>query len=217
MYGVNRIFGRRYEKMIELKNISFQYDKETVVLNDFNLAVKKGEIIAIKGRSGQGKSTILRIIAGLENPITGEILFDGEKINNIPTSKRHVGYVFQNHALFPHLTVRKNIEFGIRHESDRKEHVLDIAKKVEIEELLDRYPHEISGGQRQRVAIARSVITKPKVLLLDEPFTALDEELKDTIRKDILRILQKFNITTILVTHDIEDAVALQARVVLLD
>ncbi len=198
--------------MIELKNITFQYDKNSKVLKDFNLEVKKGEIVAIKGRSGKGKSTILRIIAGLEKPLSGEIIFDHEVINHIPTYKRSVGYVFQNHALFPHLTVRKNIEFGIRDDSNKKQLVTEIAKKVEIEELLDRYPHEISGGQRQRVAIARSVIKKPKVLLLDEPFTALDEELKDSIRKDIYKILNKFHITTILVTHDVNDAKALNAR-----
>lgn len=203
--------------MITLQNITFQYDKKTEVLNDFTLVVEKGEIVAIKGRSGKGKSTILRIIAGLEKPMKGIIKFDEQVMNDIPTSKRPVGYVFQNHALFPHLTVRKNIEFGVRRQSNKGSLVQEIAEKVEIQDLLDRYPHEISGGQRQRVAIARSIITRPKVLLLDEPFTALDEELKDTIRKDILKILKKFDITTILVTHDVEDASALEARLVLLD
>lgn len=203
--------------MIKLENITFAYDKHTTVLDNFNLVVEKGEIVAIKGKSGQGKSTILRLIAGLERSTSGNIYLEGTIINDLPTNKRSIGYVFQNHALFPHLTVRKNIVFGIQDKANQETLINEIAAKVEISELLDRYPHEISGGQKQRVAIARSLITKPKVLLLDEPFTALDEELKDTIRKDILKILQTFQITTILVTHDLQDAVALEARVVLLD
>jgi ABC-type Fe3+/spermidine/putrescine transport system ATPase subunit len=200
--------------MISLKNITFEYDKNTIVFNRFNLNVSKGEIVAIKGKSGDGKSTILRLIAGLEKPESGEIMICNEIVNDLPANKRPVGYVFQSFALFPHLTVKKNIEFGIKEVSNKKDLVYEMAKKVGIEALLDRYPHEISGGQQQRVAIARSLIRKPKVLLLDEPFTALDEELKDIIRRDILRIIRKFNITTILVTHNIADAEALEARVV---
>lgn len=202
--------------MITLKNITFAYDKNTKVLSDFSLNVAPGEIIAIQGRSGQGKSTILRIIAGLEQPLSGDVYIDQERINDIPTNKRNVGYVFQNHALFPHLSIRKNIEYGLQGFSKikRQELVEEIADKVEISELLDRYPHEISGGQKQRVAIARSLVVKPKVLLLDEPFTALDQELKQTIRQDIRHILELFKITTILVTHDIADAEALNAKVI---
>ena len=202
--------------MLELNNVAFSYEKDAIVVDDFSMFVKKGEIVAIQGRSGSGKSTILRLIAGLEDAQQGNIFVDGIEVNHIPTNKRNVGYVFQNHALFPHLTIRKNIEFGLFElsKSEKTEIVLDVAKKVEILDLLDRYPHEISGGQKQRVAIARSLVRKPKVLLLDEPFTAMDQELKDNVRKDMLHILKQFDITTVLVTHDKEDATALEARII---
>ncbi len=200
--------------MIEVKNIYFEYDKKTKVINDFSMRVDEGEIVTIQGSSGLGKSTILRIIAGLEKPKSGKVLIDNIDITNLPTNRRNVGYVFQNHALFPHLTVRKNIAYGLPNTSDKEKMIKDVAEKVEVLELLDRYPHEISGGQKQRVAIARSLVTKPKVLLLDEPFTGLDQNLKVTIRRDVQKILNKFNITTILVTHDLEDAKALVSRVI---
>lgn len=204
--------------MLNLKNINFGYDQNTQVLSNFNLDVQKGEVVAIKGPSGCGKSTILRLIAGLENNQEGEILLEGIDITSIPTNKRKIGFVFQSFALFPHLSVRKNIEFGLQNKSKSEKDSLveEIAKKVEISDLLDRYPHQISGGQKQRVAIARSLIVKPKVLLLDEPFTALDEDLKEQVRKDIKRILNLFEITTILVTHDKTDATALDAKIVYL-
>lgn len=202
--------------MLKLKNINFSYDKSTPVLVDFNLTVSKGDVVAIKGPSGCGKSTILRLIAGLEQIQSGEISIDNVDITSIPTNKREIGFVFQSLAIFPHLSVRRNIEFGLQNISklERINLVNDIAKKIEIEAILDRYPHQISGGQKQRVAIARSLIVKPKVLLLDEPFTALDEDLKDHVRKDIKRILDLFNITTILVTHDEKDAIALDAKLI---
>jgi len=204
--------------MIKLKNISFKYDKQTPVLKDFNLSIKEGEMVAIQGKSGLGKSTILRLIAGLEKVDSGKIYLDEKCINDLPTNQRNVGYVFQNHALFPHLTIRKNIAYGLFKfsASKRKELVEEVSRKLSIQELLDRYPHEISGGQKQRVAIARSLVTKPKVLLLDEPFTGLDPDLKKQIRIDIKKILSSSNITSVLVTHDIEDAKALGARIVII-
>ncbi|MCF7925295.1 MAG: ABC transporter ATP-binding protein [Candidatus Izimaplasma sp.] len=205
--------------MIKLNDIYFSYDTSTPVLTDFNLTVSPGEIIAIQGKSGSGKSTILRLIAGLEKIQLGNIYLDDKLINTAPVNKRSVGYVFQNNALFPHLTIQKNIEYGLFNltRQVRKKAVLDVAKKVDILELLQRYPHEISGGQKQRVAIARTLVTQPKVLLLDEPFSALDTELKATIQSDIKQLLDDLKITTILVTHDIKDAMALNARIVHLD
>lgn len=202
--------------MLSLEKISFSYNKTTKVLENFSLNVSKGEVIAIKGPSGCGKSTILRLIAGLEPIQEGEIKLEDKDITKTPTNKRPIGFVFQSLAIFPHLSVRKNIEFGLQNITKimKNELVNDIAEKVDISEILDRYPHQISGGQKQRVAIARSLIVKPKILLLDEPFTALDEDLKESVRKDIKRILDIFNITTILVTHDSNDAVALGARVI---
>jgi len=204
--------------MIRLENVSFEYDKKTPILYDFNLTVKEGEIVAIQGRSGLGKSTILRLIAGLEKVDSGKIYFDQVCINDLPTNQRSIGYVFQNHALFPHLTIGKNIAYGLFKEnaSERKTLVEEVSQKLSIQDLLGRYPHEISGGQKQRVAIARSLITKPKVLLLDEPFTGLDPELKIQIRMDIKKILKTSNITSIIVTHDIDDAKALGARIVMI-
>jgi len=202
--------------MVKLENINFSYDGKSDILHNFNLVVKKAEIVAIKGASGSGKSTILRLIAGLETQQTGNIFVNGNLINNLPTNKRNTGFVFQSLALFPHLTVRKNIEFGLHQKSKSERNALvdEIVNKVEISDILDRYPHQISGGQKQRVAIARSLIVKPSVLLMDEPFTALDEDLKDNVRQDIKRILNNFNITTILVTHDKKDATALGARII---
>lgn len=202
--------------MVKLEKINFSYDGVTDILHNFSLDIAKGEVVAIKGVSGSGKSTILRLIAGLEKHQKGDIYIEDVLINNLPTNKRNVGFVFQSLALFPHLKVKQNIEFGLHQYSKAERLILveEIANKVEISDILDRYPHQISGGQKQRVAIARSLVLKPKVLLLDEPFTALDEDLKDNVRFDIKRILNTFNITTILVTHDKNDAVALNARII---
>lgn len=202
--------------MLEIKNLSFSYNKTTEVLNNFDLEVNKGDVVAIKGPSGCGKSTILRLIAGLEKIQSGSIFVENQLINDVPTHKRNIGFVFQSLAVFPHLTVFDNIAFGLKNKSkkEKEELVNEIAVKVEVVEILHRYPHEISGGQKQRVAIARSLILRPNILLLDEPFTALDEELKQSVRKDIKRILDTFKITTVLVTHDIKDAIGLDAKVI---
>jgi ABC-type Fe3+/spermidine/putrescine transport system ATPase subunit len=204
--------------VLKLNNITFAYDHNVPILTDFSLQVDEGEILAIQGKSGSGKSTILRLIAGLEKIRSGDIILDGVNINDLEVSQRGVGYVFQNHALFPHLTIKQNIEFGIStlKKSYRQQTVNNVVKLLEIKSLLNRYPHEISGGQKQRVAIARSLVTKPKILLLDEPFTALDQALKESVRKDIYQVLREYQITTILVTHDINDAYALNARVMTL-
>ena len=202
--------------MLKIENLSFSYNTNTKVLDNFNMQVERGEVVAIKGPSGCGKSTILRLIAGLEQNQEGNIFIDDQLINNTPTHRRNIGFVFQSLAVFPHLTVFENIAFGLinKTKKDKQKLVQDIAHKVEVEEILERYPHEISGGQKQRVAIARSLIVKPDILLLDEPFTALDEELKQSVRGDIKRILETFNITTVLVTHDINDAIGLNAKVI---
>lgn len=198
--------------MISLQNIDFKYDNSNeLVLNNLSLDVEKGKILAIIGASGCGKSTILRIIAGLEKPQSGNVFINGKDVSNTPTENRNVGFMFQEYALFPHMTVYQNILFGLKKDNGR---VKEIATIVGIEELLERYPHELSGGQRQRVALARSVAYEPSVLLLDEPFSNLDTDLKDHIRIDLLKILKKLEITTILVTHDKEDAEVLADEVV---
>ena len=192
--------------MLKIKNLNFAYDKD-LVLENFNLEVKEHEIVALKGKSGSGKSTILRLIAGLEKANSGEIYIDGKETSKVETNKRKIGYVFQDFALFPHLNVYNNISFGISHLSkkEQKQRVYKYANLFEIESLLKRYPHEISGGQKQRVALARSLVTQPKLLLLDEPMSALDTELRVALRPFLREILKELKITSILVTHDKED------------
>lgn len=203
--------------MLKLNNISFGYTKE-LIINNFSLEIKKGERVAIQGRSGSGKSTILRIIAGLEKPRKGTIYLDDEIINDTPTFKRNIGYVFQDFSLFPHMKIKENILYGMNNKKSdsNKEFFNRLIKMFKIEELLHKYPHQISGGEQQRVAIARSLATKPKLLLLDESFSALDTELKDSVRTDVLNALKEFNITTILVTHDVDDASVLCNRTIIL-
>jgi len=193
--------------MLEIKNLNFGYSNQNIIEN-LTFEVQAGEIVALKGVSGAGKSTILRLISGLEEPKSGSIILDRIDITNVPTYSRDIGYVFQDFALFPHLKIADNLKFGISNLSKKvqTEKVLRYAKLFEIEELLKRYPHQISGGQKQRVAIVRSIITEPKVLLLDEPMSALDEDLKVNIRKFLRTILKELKITTIVVTHDKNDA-----------
>jgi len=193
--------------MLEIKNLNFGYSNQNIIEN-LTFEVQVGEIVALKGVSGAGKSTILRLISGLEEPKSGSIILDEIDITNVPTYSRDIGYVFQDFALFPHLKIADNLKFGISNLSKKvqTEKVLRYAKLFEIEELLKRYPHQISGGQKQRVAIVRSIITEPKVLLLDEPMSALDEDLKCNIRKFLRTILKELKITTIVVTHDKNDA-----------
>lgn len=201
--------------MLKVDNISFGYDKN-IIINNFYLDVKKGECIGIKGNSGTGKSTILRLIAGLEKVKSGKIIIDGKDVTNTPTFNRNVGYVFQSFALFPHLNVQNNICFGIKHlpRNERIKKLNDVVKMLEIENYLNRFPHELSGGQKQRVAIARSLVIDPKILLLDEPFSSLDSEIKEKIRLEIKDILNKIGITAILVTHDIQDSNVICDRIV---
>ncbi len=201
--------------MLKISNLNFGYDKEKV-LNDFSLEIKPEEIVALKGKSGSGKSTVLRLIAGLEKPSSGSVHIEGVEMSNIDTYKRNVGYVFQDFALFPHLTIYKNIRFGISHLNvkEQKRLISEYADLFEISNLLKRYPHEISGGQKQRVAIARSLITKPKLLLLDEPMSALDVELKKTLRPFLRKVLKELEITAIVVTHDENDALEICDRMI---
>lgn len=201
--------------MLELKNINFSYGK-TSVLNNFSMKVYNGESVAIKGASGIGKSTILRIIAGLEKVNSGEIIFNNNNITNLPSYKRNFGYLFQDYALFPNMNVYNNIKYGISNlkKNERDLLIKEYSNMLDLDSLLDRYPHEISGGQKQRVALARTLVTKPNILLLDEPFSALDADLKESVRISLLNMFQKLKLTIILVTHDIEDARVLCTRII---
>ncbi|MGM0499640.1 MAG: ABC transporter ATP-binding protein [Bacillota bacterium] len=209
---------------LKIKNLNFAYNKkEENILKNFNLEVEKGEIIALVGASGSGKSTVLRLTAGLEIPDAGEIVIAGQTVADDhkfkAAEKREVGMVFQDYALFPHLSVEKNIAFGIDHLSKekRKARVTELLKLVNLEGFEKRYPHQLSGGQQQRIALARTLAPGPELLLLDEPFSNLDAELKDKIRKELNEIIEKIGITTILVSHDREDAEFMQAREILMN
>jgi len=201
--------------VLKIDNISFGYD-DNLIIKNFSLEVEKGECIGIKGNSGSGKSTILRLIAGLEKVKSGNIIIDGRDITDTPAFNRNIGYVFQSFALFPHLTVKQNILFGINHLSrnEKQKKLAYVTDMLEIAYYINRFPHELSGGQKQRTAIARTLVTEPKLLLLDEPFSSLDSEVKEKIRTEIKSILNKVGITTILVTHDLEDSKVICDRIV---
>ena len=208
------------KNFLSLQNISLDLDNKEI-LKGLNLQVDKGEFIAITGASGAGKTSLLRIICGLESPKEGEILLDNMIIFNkdisVPTEKRNIGLVIQEKVLFPHLTARKNIEFGLSKNSSNESHVDEILHHLNITKLANKFPHELSGGESQRVALARSIVMKPKLLLLDEPFTGLDTELKSNIYPEIQSILKNNMITSLMVTHDLNEVKALSDKCFNLD
>ena len=201
---------------ILIKNL-VKYYGELLIVNSFNLEIADGEFFALLGASGSGKSTVLRMIAGLTVPSSGSIELGGKDVTFLPPQKREVGMVFQNYAIFKHMTVAANIEFGLKvrgvskqERTTRQEELLEI---VGLSGMGSRYPHQISGGQRQRVALARALVYKPSVLLLDEPFGALDAAIRSQLRESVRDIQRKLKITTILVTHDQEEAFELADRI----
>jgi iron(III) transport system ATP-binding protein len=206
---------------LEMKNISFTYPGTgSNVLKDFNLSVAKGEIVSIVGLSGSGKSTVLRLIAGLEVPTEGSISMHGKIIVDnqtfVPPEKRNVGMVFQDYALFPHLTVSENIAFGIARlkSSERAARVGGLLDLINMAEYKERYPYQLSGGQQQRVAVARALAPNPYFLLMDEPFSNIDSDLKQKIRQDIKSILKAEHMTCIFVTHDKSDVEDMSDRTI---
>lgn len=206
---------------LEMKDISFKYNgSDTYVLRDFSLAVEKGEIVSIVGLSGSGKSTVIRLIAGLEMPSTGSISINGrlvcDKATFVPPEKRKIGMVFQDYALFPHFTVYENIVFGIsgKPKRERDERVAKLLTLINMPEYKDRYPYQLSGGQQQRVAVARALAPKPDLLLMDEPFSNIDFELKQKMRLEIRSILKAEAVTCIFVTHDKTDIEDMANRII---
>ncbi len=197
-------------KKLELKQISYSLPEKKNILSDLNFSVSKGEFVSILGASGSGKTTLLKIICGLNRESSGTILLDNVVISSknhfIPTHKRNIGLVIQDKALFPHLTIEKNIEFGITNNKNKDIITTELMSIFKISDHTKKYPHELSGGEQQRVALARALAPKPEILLLDEPFNGLDIELKKQILSDLETILKKTNTTTIMVTHDLEDA-----------
>lgn len=195
---------------LEIENIDFQYEKNKKILDTFSFTLNKGEILAILGDSGKGKSTILRLIAGFEKLYKGKIYLDGKDISKDKPYNRNIGYLFQDYALFPHLTVKENILFAIK--EDKVRILNEMLKLIKMEGYENRYPHELSGGQKQRVALARALANKPKLLLLDEPFSSLDNSLKNNMRKEVKELLNKLEVTAIIVTHDEEDVRSIADR-----
>ncbi|PID27467.1 MAG: ABC transporter related protein [Candidatus Cloacimonadota bacterium] len=201
--------------MIRTENLTFKYDKKPII-NRLNLSIDMGECVGIKGRSGSGKTTLLRLIAGLEETKSGKIFINNIDVSKLPAYKRNVGFIFQNFALFPHLSVKKNILFGVKHlnKSEKEEKMMEMTKLFEIDDYLDRYPSELSQGQRQRVAVSRALICEPDILLFDEPFSALDSDIKEKMRLEIKNILQRVKITSLIVSHDDEDLNTICNRVI---
>lgn len=191
------------------------------VVKDVSLSIYKGEFFSLLGGSGCGKTTLLRMLAGFEQPTHGHIYIDGIDVTNVPAYKRPVNMMFQSYALFPHMTVYQNIAFGLQQDNFSKiqiyERVMDALRLVRMEHFVDRKPHQMSGGQRQRVALARSLAKRPKLLLLDEPLAALDKNLREQTQFELVNIQERLGVTFIMVTHDQEEAMTMSTRMAIMD
>ena len=205
---------------LELSNVSKAYG-DTLILENVSLSMEAREFIAFLGPSGSGKSTLLRIIAGLESLDSGEVCLDGERIDRLPPGKRGVAMVFQHYALYPHMTVRENMAFGLKNagvaKAEIEARVAEAAKVLEIEAQLDKKPGQMSGGQRQRVAIGRAIVKQPKIFLLDEPLSNLDAALRMRTRVELAQLRQKVDAAVIMVTHDQAEAMTLADRIIVMN
>jgi sulfate transport system ATP-binding protein len=209
---------------IEVRNLNKRFGK-TVVCDNLSLDIPSGELVALLGPSGSGKTSLLRIIAGLEVPDSGSVLFHGEDATHTDVRDRQVGFVFQHYALFGHMTIFENVAFGLRvrpkatRPSDKEitAKVTDLLKLVQLDWIADRYPHQLSGGQRQRIALARALAVEPKVLLLDEPFGALDAKVRKELRRWLRRLHDEVHVTSVFVTHDQEEAMEVADRIVVMN
>jgi sulfate/thiosulfate transport system ATP-binding protein len=209
---------------IEVRNLNKRFG-ETVVCDHLNLDIPAGELVALLGPSGSGKTTLLRIIAGLEVPDSGTVLFHGEDATDTDVRERQVGFVFQHYALFGHMSIFENVAFGLRvrpkatrpSEAQIKAKVMELLKLVQLDWIADRYPHQLSGGQRQRIALARALAVEPKVLLLDEPFGALDAKVRKELRRWLRRLHDEMHVTSVFVTHDQEEAMEVADRIVVMN
>lgn len=204
---------------LEISNLQKDYAGNRVVEN-FNLAVEQGEFVSFLGPSGCGKTTVLRMVAGFETPSAGMIRIDSKDVVNLKPNQRNIGMVFQAYALFPNMTVAQNLAFGLKVAGQSKAKieatVQEMLALIKLEELGQRYPFQLSGGQQQRVALARALAVKPKLLLLDEPLSALDAKIRVSLREEIRAIQRKLQITTIFVTHDQEEALSMSDRIVVM-
>jgi sulfate transport system ATP-binding protein len=209
---------------IEVRNLYKAFGK-TIVCDNLNLTIPSGELVALLGPSGSGKTTLLRIIAGLEVPERGEVLFHGEDATGRDVRDRQVGFVFQHYALFAHMTIFDNVAFGLQvrpkatrpSKEEIRAKVMALLKLVQLDWLADRYPHQLSGGQRQRIALARALAVEPRVLLLDEPFGALDAKVRKDLRRWLRRLHDEMHTTSVFVTHDQDEAMEVADRVVVMN
>lgn len=203
---------------IEIRNVSKRFG-DVVAVNNVSFSVKEGELVALLGPSGGGKTTVLRMIGGLEIPTEGDIFIRGQRVNDIKVQQRNIGFVFQNYALFKNMTVFKNIAFGLKikkwKKPDIEARVSELINLLDLKGLEKRYPHQLSGGQRQRVAIARALAPKPDVLLLDEPFGAVDAKIRQELRQWLVHLHQDLKVTILFVTHDQEEAMEVSDRIVI--
>lgn len=204
--------------MLKLEHIKKSYDGHTI-LGDINLEINDGEIVSILGPSGSGKTTLLNLILGLTDADSGKIIFNGTDITKVPMEKRRFNIVFQDYALFPNFNAYENITYGLKNNPDisTKEEVEELIHLLGLEKHLDKKIEQLSGGQKQRVALARTLVMKPKILLLDEPLSALDGVIKESIKERIKTIAKEFHLTTIIVTHDPEEALTLSDRVLIIN
>lgn len=208
------------DNIIELRGVDKSFE-DTRALEGIDLSISNGEFLTLLGPSGCGKTTILRILSGFETPDQGDVSIGGQRMNDVPPERRQVNTVFQNYALFPHMTVRDNVAFGLRMQSCPKGEiegrVLEALRMVHLEQYADRRPHQLSGGQQQRVAIARAVVNEPRVLLLDEPLSALDRKLRRSMQLELIKIKEELGITFVFVTHDQEEALSMSDTVVVMN
>ncbi len=206
----------RAEPYIRIDDVSKKFGDFTAV-NDVSLSIYRGEIFCLLGGSGCGKTTLLRMLAGFETPTEGRIFIDGQDMAGVPPYKRPVNMMFQSYALFPHMTVENNVAFGLKQEGTPKaeitQRVTDMLALVKLQDFAKRRPHQLSGGQRQRVALARSLIKRPKLLLLDEPLGALDKKLREHTQFELVNIQERLGVTFVVVTHDQEEAMTLATRI----
>ena len=204
--------------ILEISDLSHSYGNEIFTITDFSFSLKEGEITSIIGASGIGKTTLLRIIAGLEQPIEGEVRINEKLVSSknfiLPPEKRNLGLVVEDRALFPHLNVKKNVMFGINYIEEKESLAREYLELFKVLDLEEKFPHEISAGQQQRVAFARALITNPDILLLDEPFAALDKKLKSELHVETKKIFKEKGLSVILVTHDDEEAEYFSDRII---
>ncbi|KAF1071021.1 MAG: Spermidine/putrescine import ATP-binding protein PotA [Pseudomonas citronellolis] len=203
--------------LVSFRGVQKSYDGESLIVKDLNLDIRKGEFLTLLGPSGSGKTTSLMMLAGFETPTSGEILLAGRSINNVPPHKRDIGMVFQNYALFPHMTVAENLAFPLSvrgmSKTDVSERVKRALSMVQLDTFAGRYPAQLSGGQQQRVALARALVFEPQLVLMDEPLGALDKQLREHMQMEIKHIHQRLGVTVVYVTHDQGEALTMSDRV----